>query len=55
VARIKDDRTEQPLIHRCERCGAQWPSNLLDSAYPKLCLLCDGELVPVPADRKPPA
>ena len=48
VARIKDDRTDPPVIHHCLRCGAEWPSNLLNSADPKLCLLCDGELVPVP-------
>jgi hypothetical protein len=51
---VKDDRTDQPVIHRCVRCGAEWPSNLLDSAYSKLCLLCDGELVPLPVDPKAP-
>jgi hypothetical protein len=54
VARIKDDRTDPPVIHHCLRCGAEWPSNLLNAAYPKLCLLCDGELEPVPVGRKPP-
>jgi len=55
LPRIKDDRTDPPVIHRCLRCGAEWPSNLLDPVAAKVCLLCDGELVPMPVDRKPPA
>jgi hypothetical protein len=51
---MQEDRTDQPMILRCVRCGAEWPSNLLAPEHSGLCLLCDGRLEPVPVGPKPP-